>query len=231
MKLTMRIHHAVRRLTRPIAALISLIMVVGLLSACSSSLSRGFFASKKPKYSPRVVKLGQPVPKGGGRYKVGKPYQVAGVWYTPKENPYYDKRGIASWYGEEFHGRRTANGEVFDMYALSAAHPTLPLPSYVEVTNMRNGRRLIVRVNDRGPYKHDRVIDLSKKVSQLLGFYRQGTAPVRVRYIGRAPIDGNNHFEIDVLRRQPWFHQGYAMGRTQERWRPVSEYSVNEGWH
>ncbi len=213
------------------AVVLSLIMVVGVLSACSSSLSRGFFSAKKPKYSPRVVRLGAPVPKGGGRYKVGNPYQVAGVWYTPRENPHYDKRGIASWYGDEFHGRRTANGEVYDMYALSAAHPTLPIPSYVEVTNMRNGRKLVVRVNDRGPYKHDRVIDLSKKVAQLLDFYRNGTTPVRVRYIGRAPLNGNDGFEQSILRRQPWYHQGFAMGRPQKRWEARSAYSVMEGWY
>ena len=85
-----------------------------MLSGCSSSLN---LTKKKPKYSPRIVKLGQRVPKGGGRYKVGNPYQVAGVWYTPREDRNYDKRGIASWYGEEFHGRLTANGEVFDMNA------------------------------------------------------------------------------------------------------------------
>ena len=183
----------------------ALLVVVFGVAACSSSLTSGLFASKKPKYSPRVVKLGQRVPKGGGVYKVGKPYQIAGVWYTPKEDPYYDRRGIASWYGDDFHGRKTANGEVYDMYALTAAHPTLPLPSYVEVTNVRNGRRLIVRVNDRGPYKHDRIIDLSKKVAQLLDTYRQGTAPVRVRYLGRAPLNGNDSYEHHYLQRQPWY--------------------------
>jgi rare lipoprotein A len=180
-----------------------------LLAACSSV---GIISKKKSKYSPRVVKLGEPVPKGGGVYKVGNPYKIGNEWYTPKEDPHYDRRGIASWYGEAFHGRRTANGEVYDMYALSAAHPTLPLPSYVEVTNMRNGRRLVVRVNDRGPYKHDRIIDLSKKVAQLLDVYRQGTAPVRVRYLGRAPLDGNDRFEHQALAKQPWFRQPYALG-------------------
>lgn len=222
--------HPFCRCSSSISVVISLMIVVGLLSACSSSLTRGLMGKKAPKYSPRVVKLGQPVPKGGGVYKVGKPYHVAGVRYTPRENPSYDRRGIASWYGDEFHGRKTANGEVYDMYALTAAHPTLPLPSYVEVTNMRNGRKLVVRVNDRGPYKHDRVIDLSKKVSQLLGFYRQGTTPVRVRYLGRAPLDGNDRFEQHVLRRQPWFYQGFARGRPQTRWRAVSDWSNHEGW-
>ena len=204
-----------------------LVLVLGV-SACSSSLTSGLFKAKKPKYSPRVVRLGQRVPKGGGAYKVGKPYQVAGVWYTPKENPYYDKRGIASWYGEDFHGRKTANGEVYDMYALSAAHPTLPLPSYVEVTNIRNGRRLVVRVNDRGPYKHDRIIDLSKKVAQLLDVYRQGTAPVRVRYLGRAPLDGNDAYEHHYLQRQPWHRGNLLYGARHPmplRYRRVASYS------
>ena len=182
-------------------------LMSGLLTGCSSSV--GVF-KKKPKYSPRVVSLGQVVPKGGGVYKVGNPYQIAGRWYTPKEDRYYDKRGIASWYGEEFHGRKTANGEVFDMYALSAAHPTMPLPSYAEVTNIRNGRTIVVRVNDRGPYKHDREIDLSKKVAMVLGFYRNGTTPIRVRYLGRAPLNGDDRFEKDVLMRQSWYRQEFA---------------------
>lgn len=209
----------------PISVVVSVVFMAGMLSACSSSFSQlsstlSGFGAKKPKYSPRVVRLGQRVPKGGGVYKVGNPYEIAGVTYVPREDPYYDKRGIASWYGEEFHGRKTANGEIYDMYALTAAHPTLPLPSYVEVMNMRNGRRLVVRVNDRGPYKHDRVIDLSKKVAQLLDFYRNGTTPVRVRYIGRAPLDGNVEYETHALRQQPWYRQDFALGRPQNRWDP-----------
>jgi len=186
----------------------------GMLTGCSSSLN--VMGEKKPKYSPRIVKLGQRVPKGGGRYKVGNPYQVAGVWYKPKEDRYYDKRGIASWYGEEFHGRQTANGEVFDMNALTAAHPTMPIPSYAEVTNMRNGRTILVRVNDRGPYKHDRLIDLSKKVSQVLDFNRSGTTPVRVRYVGRAPLNGDDRYEQDFLARQPWHRRGFALDQNYQ---------------
>lgn len=212
----MNLRKAPQELFLPLTFFVSIMVMVSVLSACSSSI--GLFKSKKPKYSPRVVKLGQTVPKGGGVYKVGKPYQVAGAWYTPRENPYYDKRGIASWYGEDFHGRRTANGEVYDMYALSAAHPTLPLPSYVEVTNIRNGRSMVVRVNDRGPYKHDRIIDLSKKVAQLLDFYRTGTTPVRVRYLGRAPLDGNDRYEHEALRAQPWYRSQFALQRRSNRW-------------
>lgn len=201
----------------------------GMLAGCSSSL--GIVGKKKPKYSPRIVKLGQRVPKGGGRYKVGSPYQVAGVWYTPKENRYYDKRGIASWYGDEFHGRQTANGEVFDMHALTAAHPTMPIPSYAEVTNMRNGRTILVRVNDRGPYKHDRLIDLSKKSAQVLDFYRNGTTPIRVRYVGRAPINGDDRYEQDYLAKQPWHRREFALQRDARQLAPRRENAnYNSRW-
>ena len=112
--------------------------------------------------------------------KIGEPYQVAGVWYYPKSEPGYNQTGIASWYGGKFHGRKTANGETFDMNALTAAHKTLPMPSRVRVTNLQNGRSLVLRVNDRGPFTHGRIIDLSRRAAQLLGFERQGTARVRV---------------------------------------------------
>lgn len=129
-----------------------------------------------------------PAGRGTGIYKVGNPYQINGVWYYPKEDPNYDETGIGSWYGEQFHGRATANGEVFDMNEVTAAHTTLPMPSLVRVTNMENGRSIVVRVNDRGPYVNGRVIDLSRRSAQLLGYDRQGTAKVRVQYIGPAPL-------------------------------------------
>ncbi|HJV41596.1 septal ring lytic transglycosylase RlpA family protein [Caulobacter sp.] len=116
-----------------------------------------------------------------------KPYQINGVWYYPKEDRDYNVVGVGSWYGEQFHNRRTANGEIFDMDIPSAAHKTLPLPSLVEVTNLDNGRRMIVRVNDRGPFVGDRVIDLSKAAADELGYRRQGVARVRVKYVGPAP--------------------------------------------
>ncbi len=141
--------------------------------------------------SPRYDKAG-PLPIGGGVYKVGKPYQIAGNWYYPKEEPDYDRTGIASWYGPKFHRRQTANGEWFDMNRLTAAHPTLPLPSYARVTNLRNGRSLIVRVNDRGPYARNRIIDLSKRSASLLGFIGTGTTRVRVRYLSPAPLNGDD---------------------------------------
>jgi len=143
------------------------------------------------KASPRVFK-GKNVPKGGGRFQVGKPYKVAGRWYTPEDDPHYDNTGLASWYGPNFHGRQTANGEYFDQYALTAAHPTLPLPSYVRVTNLENGRSVMVRVNDRGPFAHGREIDLSKRTAELLDFINKGTTRVRVKYVGRAPLEGDD---------------------------------------
>jgi len=125
-----------------------------------------------------------PVPGAGiGIYKVGKPYQVDGVWYYPKDDWSYDETGIASWYGEQFHGRYTANGEVFDVNGLTAAHHTLPMPSIVQVTNLENGRSLTLRVNDRGPFAEGRIIDVSRKAADLLGFERNGTAKVRVRLL------------------------------------------------
>ena len=127
----------------------------------------------------------------GGIYKVGNPYQINGVWYYPKEDPNYDETGIGSWYGEQFHGKFTANGETFDMNEGTAAHPTLPMPSLVRVTNMENGRSIVVRMNDRGPYANGRVIDLSRRSAQLLGYERQGTAKVRVQYLGPAPLSGD----------------------------------------
>ncbi len=162
-----------------------------LLANCSGSTSK-----LDPKYgvsaSARVVEPGQPVPKGGGVYRVGKPYQVAGRTYVPEEDPSYKAEGFASFYGDDFHGRYTANGEVFDMNSITAAHPTMPLPSYARVTNLRNKKSIIVRVNDRGPYVGNRVIDLSVKTAKLLDFYGQGLAKVKVEYIGRAPLAGSD---------------------------------------
>jgi rare lipoprotein A len=125
-----------------------------------------------------------PASRGGGTYKIGAPYRVGGVLYTPREQPSYDETGVASWYGPGFHGRRTANGEVYNQNALSAAHATLPLPANVRVTNLENGRSLVVRVNDRGPFHDGRIIDLSARGADLLGFKGAGTARVRVQYLG-----------------------------------------------
>jgi peptidoglycan lytic transglycosylase len=162
-------------------------LAVGCLALAHCS---GPFVSKE--YSPRVVEEGEPVPKGGGAYKLGKPYNVNGRTYVPQENPHYRAEGVASWYGRDFHGRLTANGEVYDMHSISAAHTTLPMPCYVRVTNLNNGRSIVVRVNDRGPYHRDRVIDLSIGTAKALDFYHRGIARVRVEYVGRAPIEGSD---------------------------------------
>ncbi len=116
-----------------------------------------------------------------GNYKVGKPYKVMGKWYTPAVDMSYDRTGIASWYGPNFHGKPTANGEIFDQWEVSAAHKTLPIPSIVRVTNLDNGRSLVVRINDRGPFVDDRIIDLSRRSAELLGVIKAGTANVRVQ--------------------------------------------------
>lgn len=177
--------------------LISGCALAAMLSACSSggpapsSTGKGKF---DPKYgvsaSVRVANSKSEFRKGGGHYKIGKPYKVAGKTYRPKHEPGYNKTGKASWYGDDFHGRLTANGEIFDMNTLTAAHPTLPLPSYARVTNLKNGRSVIVRINDRGPYAHNRVIDLSKRVAEVLAFKNDGITNVRVKYIGKARMDG-----------------------------------------
>src|ERR1700751_3436175 len=169
-----------------------------VLANCASS---GKFASRvDPRYgvssSPRVVAFGEPVPKGGGTYRVGKPYVVGGRVYVPEEDVNYRAEGMASWYGDDFHGRLTANGEVFDMAALTAAHPTLPIPSYARVTNVRNGKSLIVRVNDRGPYANNRLIDVSNKAAELLEFKSVGVTRVRVEYVGRAPLEGSDDVQL-----------------------------------
>jgi rare lipoprotein A len=130
------------------------------------------------------------IPPNAGVYKVGNPYQIQGTWYYPHEQPEYDETGIASWYGPNFHGGRTANGEIFDENALTAAHRTLPMPVNVRVTNLENGKSIILRVNDRGPYAKGRIIDVSKAAAKLLGFWGQGTAKVRVTYVARADLGG-----------------------------------------
>ncbi len=123
---------------------------------------------------------------------VGDSYKVAGKTYTPTTNPRFSETGYASWYGEAFHGRLTANGEVYDVNGLTAAHPTLPLPSYARVTNLQNGRTMIVRINDRGPFAKDRIIDLSSRVADMLDVKDQGTAKVEVDYVGPARMDGRD---------------------------------------
>lgn len=166
------------------------------LALANCSASNKVSRKVDPKYgvsaSPRVVGFGEPVPKGGGTYRVGKPYQVAGRTYVPEDDRDYRAEGTASWYGHDFHGRLTANGEVFDMESITAAHPTLPMPSYVRITNLGNGRSIVARVNDRGPYHGNRLIDVSIKTAQLLGFHSNGTGRVRVEYVGPASLEGSD---------------------------------------
>jgi rare lipoprotein A len=192
----------------------SLIFISALLASCASDPVKVTYVKKQPKAqakeyfaekeygvkaSPRVVALSnipgvkmKRMPRGGGRDQVGKPYKIRGKWYYPKEDMGYDRKGMASWYGDAFHGRKTANGEIYDMNQLSAAHPTMPLPSYAKVTNIKNGHSIIVRVNDRGPYAHGRIIDMSKRAAQMLDYTGSGVAQVRVQYVGRAPLHGQD---------------------------------------
>src|SRR5271156_2186063 len=163
------------------------------------SYSHGHEHFSQAKYghaSRKVVADGEPVPHGGGQYLIGRPYTVAGHRYYPAENPSYTAVGLASWYGAAFHGRRTANGEVYDMASLSAAHPTMPLPSYARVTNLENGYSVIVRVNDRGPYHAGRVMDVSSRVADVLDMKAMGTAHVKVDYVGPAPMEGSDDSQL-----------------------------------
>lgn len=176
------------------------VVVASCLVLANCASSNKFASRVDPKYgvssSPRMVALGDPVPKGGGTYRIGKPYMVAGRTYVPEEDANYRAEGMASWYGDDFHGRLTANGEVFDMAALTAAHPTLPMPCYARVTNLSNGKSLVVRVNDRGPYHGNRLIDVSNKAAELLEFRGNGVARVRVEYVGRAPLEGSDDRQL-----------------------------------
>ncbi|MCW5722888.1 MAG: septal ring lytic transglycosylase RlpA family protein [Devosia sp.] len=175
-------------------------LIAPMISACmggggglGATVKRGAFTSKEygVAVSPRVTANPNP-PKGGGRYQVGQPYTVRGKTYVPQHDPSYVASGTASWYGSDFHGRRTANGEIFSANAITAAHPTLPLPSYVRVTNKDNGRSVVVRVNDRGPYVAGRIIDLSHRAADMLGYVNNGSASVQVEYVGQAPLEGDD---------------------------------------
>lgn len=174
---------------------------VAALAGCASTndgspyaglATTGKFDSKYGvKTSPRVIADGEAAPKGGGNFMIGKPYKIAGKTYYPSEQA-YSAVGTASWYGSDFHGRRTANGEVFDRTSISAAHPTMPLPSYARVTNLKNDRSIIVRVNDRGPYHGGRVMDVSQRTAEALDFKSAGTANVKVEWIARANMGGDD---------------------------------------
>ncbi|MFN4282888.1 MAG: septal ring lytic transglycosylase RlpA family protein, partial [Alphaproteobacteria bacterium] len=156
---------------------LALVLAAGLLAACTET---EFLMNTAKQVRGRDV---APGPTAGGVYKVGTPYQIAGVWYYPAVDYEYDETGIASWYGQDFHGKVTANGEPYDMNAMTAAHRTLPMPSLVQVTNLENGRSVTLRINDRGPFARGRIIDLSRRAAQLLGVEKQGTAKVRVQIL------------------------------------------------
>jgi rare lipoprotein A len=177
-------------------------LVLPLLAACgggggggvgSSGVKRAAFSSAEfgVAVSPRVTREKYP-PRGGGRYLSPRPYVVRGVTYQPVEGPGYVARGKASWYGQDFHGRRTANGEIFGAFYLTAASPVLPVPSYARVTNLENGRSILVRINDRGPYLKGRIIDLSYEAASILGYVNNGSAEVEVRYVGPAALTGDD---------------------------------------
>jgi rare lipoprotein A len=157
--------------------------LMSLLAACASAGARdgGYTAGA------RLPVVTDPAPIVSGTMR---PYQIRGQWYRPAEDPGYDVTGMASWYGDQFNGRPTATGEIFDMHALTAAHKTLPLPGLVEVTNLANGRSVVLRVNDRGPFVDDRIIDLSRGAAEELDLLSRGVGQVRVRYLGRAPRQG-----------------------------------------
>ena len=164
------------------------------LAGCSSTE----FAVHLAKTITTDTPQSRPLPHAARKdYKLGKPYVIEGTWYYPSYEPYYDRTGVASWYGSTFHGRPTAIGERFDMNEVSAAHPTLPLPSRARVTNLENGRVLVVRVNDRGPFINGRLIDLSRRAAQLLGFHRKGLTRVRVQYLGLDQLQPDVPLPVD----------------------------------
>ena len=176
------IHCRMPKLGLEVPAGVLAVAMVLALGACSGTQLL-VHAAKRVDHASNGQSGQQPTGMPAGVYKVGKPYQIGGKWYYPKVDYGFGETGIGSWYGEQFHGKKTANGEIYDMNALTAAHRTLPLPSFVRVTNLENGRSLVVKVNDRGPFARNRIIDMSRKGAQLLGFKNQGTAKVRVEIL------------------------------------------------
>jgi len=173
------------------------LLLAPVIAACATNhtgVKRKAFTSREfgVAVSPRVTTMKYP-PHRGGRYMPNTPYKVRGVTYQPVDGPGYVATGEASWYGQDFHGRRTANGEIFDTYYLTAASPVLPIPSYARVTNLENGRSVMVRINDRGPYMSGRVADLSYEAASLLGYVNQGSAQIQIAYVGPAPLNGDDN--------------------------------------
>jgi rare lipoprotein A len=224
------------RISRARSAALALIVSVALVG--DANMSSTLDPDSDITSSVRVASIAKPIPKGGGSYRLGDPYVIAGRTYVPRDEPNYRSEGTASWYGGEFHGRLTANGEIFDANALTAAHPTLPLPSYVRVTNLENNLSMIVRLNDRGPFHNDRLIDLSVRAAKLLGFYERGLAQVRVEYLGPAEIEGSDDKKlVSSLRRvhpaeaqierpaASEVPQKFALDRTKVLLQPVADIS------
>lgn len=194
---------SINLLSLKITRVFSILALSGLAVACSSS---GNYAAHNgnswgaPNYAANdrqhqnnrhQSRPRQPSSVASGAHqKIGRPYVISGKTYIPVRDDNYSRVGIASWYGPKFHGRKTANGEVFDQNAMTAAHPTLPLPSIVRVTNLGTGKQILVRVNDRGPFIDDRLIDLSKRAAFELGYGSSGITKVRVQYVGPAALPG-----------------------------------------
>jgi len=197
---------------RRVAGFLGLIAGALMLANCSGNVAGRIDPRYGVASSARVVQPGEPVPKGGGVYRVGRPYTVAGRVYTPGEDNNYSAVGLASWYGDDFHGRYTANGEIYDMNSITAASPTMPLPSYARVTNLSNHKSIVVRVNDRGPYVGDRVMDVSAQTAKMLGFYGKGVTKVKVEYIGRAPLAGSDDGKLAATLRE---HDGAPVSQVQ----------------
>ena len=178
----------------------------GRPSTCEQPSPRPLYYSapyRNPAFlNERAIPPGAPVPRGGGRAVIGDPYSYDGVVFTPQADPSYDETGAAAWMADDYHGRRTANGEIHDGTALVGAHPTLPLPSFVMVTNLANGRSLVLRINDRGPFNRGRILDVSHRAAIVLGFAVMGTARVRVQYLGPAPLSGDPSYEESFLAKQ-----------------------------
>ena len=209
-RLARRAHTAFRPLTsnlpsRRARACAAVLALAGLgLGGCAQQPQQVAAAGHSKEYFPssvygaasrRVIADGQPVPRGGGQYLVGKPYTIAGQTYYPSERR-VSQVGLASWYGDAFHGRLTANGEIYDRDSFTAAHPTMPLPSYARVTNLRNNTSMIVRVNDRGPYHSNRIMDVSRRVADALDIRRTGTAKVKVEWVARASLAGSDDAKL-----------------------------------
>ena len=188
------------------------VAVFGSVVVASAVLLAGCNTTRTAGVEPveRVVGPRDKVTPGGGRYQVGKPYSIGGKTYVPREDPALDQTGVASWYGGDYHhGTRTANGEVYDRSAITAAHRTMPLPSYARVTNVKNGRSIVVRVNDRGPYVGNRLVDISEKTAELLDMKRFGLGQVRFQYIGRAGLAGSDARVLAATLQGPGIHSGH----------------------